>query len=179
MKIIRTVGLLVVIAAAFAGGYIYKAVKGSTAETAQKGGRNVLYWVDPMHPAYKSDKPGIAPDCGMKLEPVYADGGAASVPEPVGADDISTMEAGTVQITPEKQQLIGVKYEQVEVGGGSRTIRAVGKVAIDETRIGHVHTKVEGWIDKVFVDFTGKLVEKGQPLLTIYSPDMLASQREL
>jgi RND family efflux transporter MFP subunit len=52
-------------------------------------------------------------------------------------------------------------------------------VAIDETRIGHVHTKVEGWIDKVFVDFTGKLVEKGQPLLTIYSPDMLASQREL
>ena len=184
MKIIRTVGLLVVIAAAFAGGYIYKAVKGSTAETAQKGGRNVLYWVDPMHPAYKSDKPGIAPDCGMKLEPVYADGGAAAVStgtnlKPASANDISKMEVGTVQITPEKQQLIGVKYEQVELGGGSRTIRAVGKVAIDETRIGHVHTKVEGWIDKVFVDFTGKLVKKGQPMLTIYSPDMLASQREL
>src|ERR1019366_7158952 len=100
MKIIRTVGLLVVIAAAFAGGYIYKAVKGSTAETAQKGGRNVLYWVDPMHPAYK---PGIAPDCGMKLEPVYADGGAAAVStganlKPASANDISTMEVGTVQI---------------------------------------------------------------------------------
>lgn len=212
MKVIRTIGLLVVIAAAFAGGYIYKAIKGSTAGTAGKGERKVLYWVDPMHPAYKSDKPGIAPDCGMKLEPVYADGGAAVAPtganrkvlyyrdpkdpnykaqqpglnpetgnelEPVYADDISTMEVGTVQITPEKQQLIGVKYEKVEVGGGSRTIRSVGKVAIDETRIGHVHTKVEGWIDKVFVDFTGKLVQKGQPLLTIYSPDMLASQREL
>jgi RND family efflux transporter MFP subunit len=72
-----------------------------------------------------------------------------------------------------------VKYEQVEMGGGSRTIRAAGKVAIDETRIGHVHTKVEGWIDQVFVDFAGELVKKGQPLLTIYSPDMLASQREL
>jgi RND family efflux transporter MFP subunit len=136
-----------------------------------------------MHPAYKSDKPGIAPDCGMKLEPVYADGGAASAPaaglEPVHADDTSSMETGTVRITPEKQQLIGVKYEQVETGGGSRTIRAVGRVTVDETRIGHVHTKVEGWIDKVFVDFTGKLVQKGQPLLTIYSPDMLASQREL
>jgi RND family efflux transporter MFP subunit len=211
MKVIRTIGLLVVIAAAFAGGYIYKAAKGSKAGTAEIGGRKVLYWVDPMHPAYKSDKPGIAPDCGMKLEPVYADGGATSAPaagrkvlyyrdpkdhnyksqqpglnpetgselEPVYPDDVSTMEVGTVQITPEKQQLIGVKYGQVEVGGGSRTIRAVGKVAIDETRIGHVHTKVEGWIDKVFVDFTGKLVEKGQPLLTIYSPDMLASQREL
>jgi len=183
MKAIRIIGLLVAIAFAFAGGYIYKAVKGSTAGTADKGGRKVLYWVDPMHPAYKSDKPGTAPDCGMKLEPVYADGGAAVAPaganRKVLSDDISTMEVGTVQITPEKQQLIGVKYEQVQVGGGSRTIRAVGKVAIDETRIGHVHTKVEGWIDKVFVDFTGKQVEKGQPLLTIYSPDMLASQREL
>jgi len=211
MKAIRIIGWLVAMAAAFAGGYVYKAVKGGAAASADKGGRKILYWIDPMHPAYRSDKPGIAPDCGMKLEPVYADGGAASAPaaerkvlyyrdpkdpnytaqqpghnpetrgelEPVYADDISTMEAGTVQITPEKQQLIGVKYEQVQVGGGSRTIRAVGKVAIDETRIGHVHTKVEGWIDKVFADFTGKLVEKGQPLLTIYSPEMLASQREL
>src|SRR5450756_1296414 len=72
MKAIRIIGLLVAIAFAFAGGYIYKAVKGSTAGTADKGGRKVLYWVDPMHPAYKSDKPGIAPDCGMKLVPVYA-----------------------------------------------------------------------------------------------------------
>jgi len=184
MKIIRTIGLVVVIAAAFVGGYIYKAVKGSTAGTAEKGGRKVLYWVDPMHPAYKSDKPGIAPDCGMKLQPVYADGGSAADPaganlKPVSAGDLSKMEVGTVQITPEKQQLIGMKYEKVELGGGSRTIRAAGKVAIDETRIGHVHTKVEGWIDQVFVDFTGKLVKKGQPLLTIYSPDMLASEREL
>jgi RND family efflux transporter MFP subunit len=207
----KKLAVVLLVAAAFVSGYFYKAVKGGAPASAAKGGRKVLYWVDPMHPAYKSDKPGIAPDCGMKLEPVYADGGAASAPaaehrvlyyrdpkdpnykaqkpglnpetgnklEPVYADDVSTMEVGTVRITPEKQQLIGVKYEQVQAGAGSRTIRAVGKVAIDETRIGHVHTKVEGWIDKVFVDFTGKLVEKGQPLLTIYSPDMLASQREL
>jgi RND family efflux transporter MFP subunit len=126
----------------------------------------VLYYRDPKEPNYKAQQPGLNPETGNQLEPVYA-------------DDISTMEVGTVQISPEKQQLIGVKYEQVAMGGGSRTIRAVGKVAIDETRIGHVHTKVEGWIDQVFVDFTGKLVQKGQPLLTIYSPDMLASQREL
>src|ERR1017187_3446321 len=184
MKIIRTVGLLVAIAVAFAGGYIYKAVKGGTAGTAQNGGRKVLYLGGPRHPAYKTEKPGVAPDCGMKLEPVYADGGATAAPaganpKHVSAGDLSNMEVGTVQITPEKQQLIGMKYEQVELGGGSRTIRAAGKVAIDETRIGHVHTKVEGWIDQVFVDFTGKLVKKGQPMLTIYRPDMLASQREL
>ena len=175
MKAIRIIGLLVLIAAGFAGGYVYRAVKAGA--SGEKSARKVLYWVDPMHPAYKSDKPGIAPDCGMKLEPVYADGGTASAATP--APDASSMPPGTVHITPEKQQLIGVKYGQVEMVGGSRTIRGVGKVTIDETRIQHVHTKLEGWIDNVFVDFTGKLVQKGQPLLTIYSPDMLASQREL
>lgn len=212
MKAIRTVGVFVVVAAAFFGGYAYRAIK-SGSGGADKGGRKVLYWVDPMHPAYKSDKPGIAPDCGMKLEPVYADGGGSSPApagkerkilfyrdpkdpnykapqpglnpdtgnelEPVYADDISAMPVGTVEITPEKQQLIGVKYGEAEKTGGSRTIRAVGKVAFDETRIQHVHTKIEGWIDQVFVDYTGQLVRKGQPLMTVYSPEMLASQREL
>lgn len=181
MKAIRTIAFLFVIAAAFTGGYVYRAIKGGGAASAGKSGRKVLYWVDPMHPAYKSDKPGVAPDCGMTLEPVYADAGPSvnSAAERAYAADISAMPVGTVQITPEKQQLIGVKYGEVEKGGGSRTIRAVGKVAFDETRIQHVHTKVEGWIDQVFVDYTGQLVSKGQPMMTLYSPDMLASQREL
>ncbi len=163
-----------------------------------------------MHPAYKSDKPGIAPDCGMKLEPVYADEGPApAVPkgkilyyrdpkdpsyksdkpglnpetgselEPVHEGHPSTFAPGTVQISPEKQQLIGVQYGVAEVTGGARTLRALGKVTYDETRISHVHTRVEGWIERVFVDFTGQLVRQGQPLLTIYSPELLASQREL
>jgi membrane fusion protein, copper/silver efflux system len=75
-KAIKGIGLLALLAATFAGGYFYNAVKGRPAASSEKGSRKVLYWVDPMHPAYKSDKPGIAPDCGMKLEPVYADGGA-------------------------------------------------------------------------------------------------------
>jgi len=181
MKAIRVIAFLVVIAAAFTGGYVYKAIKGSGSASADKNGRKVLYWVDPMHPTYKSDKPGVAPDCGMKLEPVYAGGGLTMAPasEPGQAGGVSPMPVGTVQITPEKQQLIGVKYGHVERGGGSRTIRAVGKVAFDETRIQHIHTKVEGWIDQVFIDYTGQLVSKGQALMTVYSPDMLASQLEL
>lgn len=214
MKLIRAILLLVLVAAAFFGGYIYKAIRsGNAGGPTQNGGRKILYWVDPMHPAYKSDKPGIAPDCGMKLEPVYADGGGESVAAPSGerrvlyyrdpkdpkyqshnpglnpetgnelvpvyADDLSAMPAGTVRITPEKQQLIGVTYGEVAFSGGTRTIRAAGKVAVDETRIQHVHTKVDGWVDQVFVDYTGQLVRKGQPLLTIYSPEMLASQQEL
>ena len=181
MKTLRILGFLIVLSAAFLGGYAYKAIK-TNGSVSTSNGRKVLYWVDPMHPAYKADKPGVAPDCGMKLVPVYADGGSpspASSGEPARGNEIGAMPVGTVQITPEKQQLIGVTYGNAEKTGGSRTIRAVGKVAFDETRIQHIHTKVEGWIDKVFVDYTGQLVTKGQALMTIYSPEMLASQREL
>jgi Cu(I)/Ag(I) efflux system membrane fusion protein len=126
-----------------------------------------------MHPWYKSDKPGIAPDCSMKLEPVY-EGEAGKYEQKSGR-----MPAGSVQITPEKQQLIGVEYGTVEYTTTSESIRAVAKVALDETRIAKVQSKLEGWIDQVFVDFTGKYVEKGQPLLSLYSPEALATQQEL
>jgi RND family efflux transporter MFP subunit len=180
MKVIRIVGFLIVVAAAFTGGYVYKAIKGNGAGSKNKSERKVLYWVDPMHPAYKSDKPGIAPDCGMKLEPVYANSGGSSAGQvSANAGDLSAMPVGTVQINSEKQQLIGVKYGQAERSTGSRAIRAVGKVAFDETRIQHIHTKVEGWIDQVFVDYTGQVVSRGQPLMTLYSPEMLASEQEL
>jgi RND family efflux transporter MFP subunit len=72
-----------------------------------------------------------------------------------------------------------VKFATVELGGTSRSIRAVGRVTFDETRVAHVHTRIDGWIEKVFVDFTGDIVKPGQPMLTIYSPEMLASQQEL
>ena len=100
---------------------------------------------------------------------------AGAVPVPAKAD---TPPMGTIQISPQKQQLIGVRYGLPSIGGSAKTIRAVGKIAPDEQRIAHVHTRVEGWIDKVFVDFTGKVVEKDQPLLTLYSPDLLATQEE-
>src|SRR3982750_1222332 len=70
MKIVKAVAALIVITLAFGGGYIVRAPR--TPPRAANG-RTILYYVDPMHPAYKSDKPGVAPDCGMTLEPVYAD----------------------------------------------------------------------------------------------------------
>ncbi|HYM10718.1 MAG TPA: efflux RND transporter periplasmic adaptor subunit [Bryobacterales bacterium] len=177
MKTRGTILILLVAAAAYVGGYGYGRWygKGAAAPStaAPPAGRHILYYVDPMHPAYRSDKPGFAPDCGMKLEPVYAVEGAGAMPGPGGA-----LPRGTVQISPQKQQLIGVKYGTAEYTRGSRTIRTVGKVAYDETRIARVHTKIEGWIDRVFVNFTGDVVEKGRPLLTLYSPEMLASEQE-
>jgi RND family efflux transporter MFP subunit len=130
--------------------------------------RKILYWQDPMHPAYKSDKPGKAPDCGMDLVPVYAEQGGQE----------GEMPSGTIQITAQKQQLIGVQYARVTLRPLTRTIRAVGRLTYDETKITHIHTKFDGWLDKVYVDFTGQLIHKGQPLFTVYSPDLVSTQQE-
>lgn len=136
-------------------------------------GRRILYYVDPMHPGYRSDRPGVAPDCGMKLQPVYEDGGAAG-----GGVKAEAAPAGTLNISADKQQLIGVQYGYPEMSAEEGTLRAVGKVAYDETRLTRIHAKVPGWIEKVYAAFTGAEVKAGQPLLTIYSPEMLASEQE-
>jgi RND family efflux transporter MFP subunit len=85
---------------------------------------------------------------------------------------------GTIQVSPEKQQLIGVRFGLVDYTTAGESIRAVGKVVIDETRVVRVHPRVEGWIEQVQVDFTGAEIHKGQPLLTLYSPEMFAGQQE-
>lgn len=135
---------------------------------ATPGERKVLYWYDPMHPAYKSDKPGKAPDCGIALVPKYGDEEEA----------MKQMPAGTVMISPQKQQLIGVRTAPVERQHIQRTIRAVGRIAFDETKVSHIHTKVTGYVEDVFADFVGKSIKKGDPLFTIYSPDLVSTQQE-
>jgi len=165
--------VLVLIAAAWAGGYGYGRWYGRPAGASASAEKTVLYWVDPMHPWYKSDRPGIAPDCGMKLVPVYA-GESGKYEQKAG-----NLPAGTVQVTPEKQQLIGVEYGAAAYTTTTDSIRAVAKVALDETRIAKVQSRIDGWTDEVFVNFTGKYVQKGQPLLTLYSPEALATQQEL
>jgi RND family efflux transporter MFP subunit len=127
--------------------------------------RKVLYYTDPHDPKYKADKPGLNPETGNDLVPVYE-------------DDPSQMPQGTIRISPDKQHLIGVKYGTVASDTAGQTVRAAGRVLADETRIAKVQTRIEGWIERVFVDFTGKYVQKGQPLLTLYSPEMLATQQE-
>jgi membrane fusion protein, copper/silver efflux system len=165
---VKQVLAVVLIAAAWAAGYGY-----GRWYAKPKTEKKLLYWVDPMHPWYKSDKPGIAPDCNMQLVPVY-EGEASKYEQKSGNDP-----AGTVQVTAEKQQLIGVEYGTAEYTTTADSIRAVAKVALDETRIAKVQPRIDGWIDRVFVDFTGRKVEKGEPLLTIYSPEALATQQEL
>ena len=131
---------------------------------ASTGERKVLYWYDPMHPQYKSDKPGKAPDCGMDLVPKYADDQPAA--------------PGAVTIAADRQQLMGVRTAVVERRRLTREIHTSGQFVADESRLAHVHVKVSGYIEKVFADFPGQSVRKGQPLFTVYSPDLVATQQE-
>jgi len=163
----KKLSLGILIGAAFVGGYGYGRWYGRTAPRAQAAPK-VLYWVDAMHPWYKSDHPGIAPDCGMKLVPVYA-----GDEQKYAADN-----PGMVGVSARDQQLIGVEYGTVAYESMGEPIRAVARVALDETRVAKVQPRLEGWIDRVSADFTGKYIRQGDPLLTYYSPDAVATEQE-
>ncbi len=123
--------------------------------------RRILHYVDPMNPALKSDKPGIAP-CGMPLEPVYADPGDSA-----GKDLLASMPPGTVRISPERQQIIGVRVMKVEKAPWNHTLRVLGRVAADETRVYRINAATEGWIQDAFPVTTGSLVRKDELLATL------------
>lgn len=86
--------------------------------------------------------------------------------------------SGTVQISPERQQLIGVKIGTVELRPLEKMIRTVGRVDYDEKRLVTISPKIGGWIEELYVDFTGRYVQQGEPLLTIYSPELVSTQEE-
>ena len=134
---------------------------------AKQAEGKILYYQDPMHPWYHSDKPGIAPDCGMKLVPVYA----SEAPP-------TALPPGGVAISPARQQLMGVTTAKAEYRAIDQTVRSYGQVAMDETRLVHVHVRTNGWIQKVFVDYTWQQVKQGDPLFTFYSPELLATEQE-
>jgi RND family efflux transporter MFP subunit len=131
--------------------------------------KRILYWYDPMHPAYHSDKAGIAPDCGMALVPMY---------ESKTPAEQATTEAGLIHLPKSQQRALGVRLSSVEEQDMSRTLRTSGVVIADERNISHVHVKTSGWVEEVYANFVGQLVHQGQPLFTFYSPDMLATQQE-
>ncbi|MDR3763561.1 MAG: efflux RND transporter periplasmic adaptor subunit [Acidobacteriota bacterium] len=132
--------------------------------SAAPAGKKVLYWYDPMHPNYKSSKPGKAPDCGMDLVPMYEGQGE--------------VENGLIKVSAARQQELGVRTSMAEEKAVTRTLTTSGQVVPDETRIAHVHVRTSGWIEKVYADFVGQMVRKGQPLFTVYSPDLVAAQEE-
>jgi RND family efflux transporter MFP subunit len=141
--------------------------RSGTEQASAADQRKILYWYDPMHPAYKSDKPGIAPDCGMALVPKYTD-----------EEKSTQMAVGTVTLNAEQQALAGVRTIVVHRAPLIREIRTTAEIVADETRIAKIHLKTSGFIDRVFVDSVGQLVHKGDPLFTLYSPDLVATEEE-
>lgn len=137
--------------------------QGSSGEQASAE-REILYWVAPMDKNYRRDKPGKSP-MGMDLVPVYA-------------DDVEDDES-VVSIKPHVVQNLGVRTEVAEFGKLRREINTVGYIEYDEDAMSHVHTRAEGWVEKLGVKATGDSVSKGQVLFELYSPTLVNAQREL
>ena len=135
-------------------------------ETHAKKERKILYWQAPMDSSYISDQPGKSP-MGMDLVPVYGteEGGESST-------------EGAVKIDPAIVQQIGVRTETVHVGELRHVIRTVGIVDYNERDIFLVNIKFDGWIEKVYVNYIGEKVKKGQKLFSIYSPALVSTQEE-
>jgi membrane fusion protein, copper/silver efflux system len=104
--------------------------------------------------------------------------GMAQPGQPEKPSGEAPAEAPAVEISPEKQQLIGVKIAAVSVRPLSKVIRTVGRIEYDERLLRTVNTKVEGWIEKLYIDYTGRYVKKGEPMAELYSPELLATQEE-
>ncbi|MDQ2978107.1 MAG: efflux RND transporter periplasmic adaptor subunit, partial [Acidobacteriota bacterium] len=191
-------------------------------------GRRILYYVDTMHPQYKSDKPGTAPDCGMPLSPVYADevtpapagaatSGAASgspsagrkvlywydpmapgshfdkpgkspfmdmqlVPryadEPAAASAAAVPSGASLTLGADAIRATGIATVPVENGELLHEIRAVGAIQADETKLVHVAARVPGRVERLRANYTGEAVRRGAPLYDLYSPELVATQRE-
>jgi RND family efflux transporter MFP subunit len=129
----------------------------------------------PMHPDYVSDRSGDCPICGMRLVPrEKAEPKKAETPASPG----SVPGMAPVEMDDQAMRLSGVQTALAERRALSRSTRAVGLVTADESRIRHVHTKTSGWVEKLYVNSRGQAVRRGQPLLAIYSPELLATQEE-
>lgn len=133
-------------------------------QEVDEGERRILYWQAPMDPTEIHEHPGKS-RMGMDLIPVYE-------------DEAGMGSGSTVTIDPATVQNMGVRTDPVRRMDFSRTIRTVGEVRYDEERLYLVNAKISGWIEKLYVHFIGDQVRKGDPLMEIYSPELVATQQE-
>lgn len=129
-------------------------------ETSDK---TVLYWVAPMDPNYRRDKPGKSP-MGMDLIPVY--------------ENNKNMPVGHIKISSTVEHNLGVRTAKVKRQDISRVIDTVGSITVDENQIEHIHVYTEGWIKELSVKAEGEHVKKGQLLFRMYAPTLVNAQEE-
>ena len=148
---------------AFAAGYLVSP-SGRAGAGGGSGEREILYYVDPMNPSFRSPEPGTAP-CGMALEPVYADG--------EGASD----QRGVINVRADRQQLIGVTTSTAVHAAVPHELRLLGTVEVDETRLYDISSITDGWIREITDATTGTFVRKSQVLAKYYSQSAYNPQR--
>ncbi|HHT9125352.1 MAG TPA: efflux RND transporter periplasmic adaptor subunit [Candidatus Brocadiia bacterium] len=177
MKKIILVVIVPIVILLSAGGFflLYKKsaptpVEQKTVETAEKAttGKKILYWTCAMHPSVRMEEPGKCPVCGMNLTPVYE--GAVAIKE--------EGEVSRAELSERAQELTPVKTDKVAYLPLTKDIYTVGRIDYDERRLKYASAWIMGRIDKLFVDFTGVDVQKGDPLIWIYSPDLVSTQEE-
>lgn len=162
---------------------------------------NIDYWTCTMHPSVHSKDPGKCPICSMDLVPVLKKGGGEAKPSPAqggqtkggetqgmaGMPGMPGMKQGEMNagekpsefvVPVERQQQIGVRYAKVERKPLRHTIRSVGMIVPDRSRNWQFVSRVDGYVQKLDVTSPGQVVDKDAPLLSIYSPDLLTSERE-
>ena len=147
-------------------------VKGAAKDSAEVGkplGHQILFYRSPMNPDQTSPTPK-KDEMGMDYIPVYADESAG------GASPVSGL--ATVTIDPARQQLIGLRTAPVTAGPVAGSWRTTGRVQVDPRRVRKTNVKVSGYIDRLYVDFVGREVREGQPLFSLYSPELLAAENE-
>lgn len=160
----NTFTVVAVIGAIVIGIFIGRSMNDSSdAPASSNTVREVLHWAAPMDPDYRSEKPGKSP-MGMDLIPVYA--------------DEMTAQAGVVSIDPTVVNNLGVRIAPAMKGTLSRLIDTVGYVGYDEDTVRHVHTRVDGWIEKLETKSSGDPVQRGQLLFELYSPTLVNAQEE-
>src|SRR5436190_4485075 len=185
---ISLVGLLILAVAALAYFTVIRRQAKREMAMGQAASEKDVYYC-PMHKTDHSDKPGNCPICSMKLVKLEGPGTAPAAAVAAKAEPTTGAPAATPTLTPasqdnaifvppEKQQLIGMRSVPAEMGILTKDIRIVGKVSYDETGLTHIHSKVSGYIEQVFADSVGKSVRAGDPLFTIYSPDLVATEQD-
>lgn len=137
-----------------------------SADKPTSGEREIDYWVAPMDPNYRRDKPGKSP-MGMDLIPVYVTNDGSET----GSDD-------AVTISPSLESSLGVRSEPATIRPLWRRVEATGYVGFDETRISHINVRTEGWISRLAVNADGERVSRGEVLFELYSPVLVNAQKE-
>ncbi len=166
--------------------------------------QEVGQWTCPMHPQYTAEKPGDCPICSMKLVPVqtvsprkplfYRHPMNPQITSPVPRKDEMGMdylpvyaEEGSatalpglsmVKLSADQERLLGLRTVEVRRGPITAKLRTMGRITFDERRLFKVTARFHGYVEKVFADFTGRAVRKGEPLVSIYSPELLATEEE-